>query len=178
VGDRNVGYGDAPGRARRMSPRASTRVLAPVAEVPALPARPGRRRRAGSWVELEEMHALCTIYIHIPKTQICIYILYVYTYIPSRSTLAWNNPLGGHIATNCEALKIVTKLSAHLQQAALDMHKEGAGKTGCSTLSSMMLQSSMEFVVTVGKCRSKYVTGGVGPITYPILPNMECVRKD
>jgi hypothetical protein len=47
-----------PGRARRMSPRAWTRVLAPEAEMPAPPASPGRRRRAGSWVEV--MPALCT----------------------------------------------------------------------------------------------------------------------
>jgi hypothetical protein len=47
------------GKARRMSPRASTRVLAPEAQMPAPPASPGRRLRVGSWVEA--MPTLCTI---------------------------------------------------------------------------------------------------------------------
>jgi hypothetical protein len=45
------------GRARRMSPRASTRMLAPSAEVLAPLARRGRERRGGSKVEL--MPARC-----------------------------------------------------------------------------------------------------------------------
>jgi hypothetical protein len=47
-----------PYKARRMSPRASTRVLAPEAEMPTPPGSPGRRLRVGSWVEA--MPAMCT----------------------------------------------------------------------------------------------------------------------
>jgi hypothetical protein len=53
-----------PGKARRMSPRASTRVLAPKVEVPAPLVSPERRWRAGSWVEA--MPALCTTRRKIP----------------------------------------------------------------------------------------------------------------
>jgi hypothetical protein len=42
-----------PGRARRMSPRAPTRMLAPEAEMPAPPASPGRR------LTVESIPALC-----------------------------------------------------------------------------------------------------------------------
>jgi hypothetical protein len=53
-----------PSKARRISPRASTRVLAPEAEMPAPPVSPGRWLRVGSWVET--MPALCTTRRKIP----------------------------------------------------------------------------------------------------------------
>jgi hypothetical protein len=53
-----------PGKARRMSPRASAWVLASKTEVPAPRASPGRRRRVGFWVEA--MPTLCTTLCKIP----------------------------------------------------------------------------------------------------------------
>jgi hypothetical protein len=53
-----------PSKARRMSPRAPTRMLAPEAEMPAPPASPGRRLRVGFWVEA--MPALCSTRRKIP----------------------------------------------------------------------------------------------------------------
>jgi hypothetical protein len=53
-----------PGKARRMSPRASTWILASETEVPAPRGSPGRRRGVGLWVEA--MPTLCTTRCKIP----------------------------------------------------------------------------------------------------------------
>jgi hypothetical protein len=89
-----------PGKARRTSPRASTRVLAPEAEMPAPPASQGRRLRVGSWVEA--MPALCTTRRKVPfrmswRNVVCA--------ARDRHSIPWSTPAGrrGALQLHCTA---------------------------------------------------------------------------